>query len=362
MIYRTPEPSTFHSELATLDRLRAELGQRVGVPSPWLGALRRSARASAAESSVAIEGYRVAPGESLAIVSGPSLEPTVGDENHMAIASYAHAMDHVGVMALDPVFEWCDRVILDLHYDACSFQRDENPGLWRTGPVSVTGEAGRIAYHGPAPDRVVELMAEVIEWLRSGDLDAHVIVRAAMAHLHVVSVHPFRDGNGRISRIVQSLVLAREGLLSPELASIEDHLASHTREYYATLERVQGGTYSPDRDPSEWVAFCIDAHIAQARRRLEQIAAAARRWQRLEMLVTERGWPDRLVIALEQSLVGGTDRTKYEREADISPATASNDFRRLLDARLVVQRGRARSTRYVASDELRRLAEAEDVT
>ena len=67
-------------------------------------------------------------------------------------------------------------------------------------------------------------MDEVVEWLEHGDLDAHVAVRAAMAHLHVVSVHPFRDGNGRISRIVQSLVLARQGLLAPEFSSIEEYL------------------------------------------------------------------------------------------------------------------------------------------
>jgi hypothetical protein len=358
MIYRTPGLSKFQSALGTLDQLRAELGQRVSVPSRWVGSLRRSARASAVESSVSIEGFRVPAGEGLEIIAEPSVTHVLDDENRMAVACYAHAMDHVGVMAFDPVFEWSDRAIMDLHFDACSFQRDRSPGLWRTGPVTVTGEGGRIAYEGPPAERVVGLMAEVVEWLRSGDLDAHVVVRAAMAHLHTVSVHPFRDGNGRISRIVQSLVLAREGLLAPELASIEDHLASHTGEYYATLQRVQGGTYSPDRDASEWVAFCIDAHITQARRRLEQIAAAARRWQNLEALVTDRGWPERLVIALEQSLVGGTDRTKYEREAEISPATASNDFRRLLDARLVIQRGRARSTSYVASDELRRLVEA----
>jgi Fic family protein len=60
------------------------------------------------------------------------------------------------------------------------------------------------------------------------------------------------------------------------------------------------------------------------------------------------------VIALEQSLIGGTDRASYMREADISLATASNDFRRLLDAGLIVQSGRGRSIRYYASEALRR--------
>jgi Fic family protein len=101
------------------------------------------------------------------------------------------------------------------------------------------------------------------------------------------------------------------------------------------------------------VAFCVEAHIDQARRRLAQIKDAASRWDHLEGLVRKRGWPDRLVIALEQSLLGGTDRGAYGEEADVSPATASADFRRLLDAGLVVQRGRGRNTRYVATEELR---------
>ena len=358
MIFRVP-PTTeeLETRLEELDRLRGALGREVSNPSPWLGTLRRLARASTVESSVSIEGYEVPEGEALAIVSGSeSAQPE--DENRMAVASYARAMDHVGVMALDPSFEWRDRVILDLHFDACYFQRDKSPGLWRTGPIYVTGSDGRPVYEGPDANRVVGLMAEVVEWLQTGDADTHVAVRAAMAHLHTVSVHPFHDGNGRISRIVQSLVLAREGLLSPEFASIEEYLSDHTPEYYAILQSVQGGRYSPERDASEWVEFCVEAHIAQARWRLDQIAEASKRWGYLEQLVESRGWPDRLVIALEQSLIGGTDRAKYEREAGISTATASNDFRRLLDAGLVAQAGRGRSTRYFASDDLRRQVEA----
>jgi Fic family protein len=356
-IQRAPTTERLQARLAELDRLRGQLGREVENPSPWLGTLRRLVKASTVESSVSIEGYEVPLGEALAIVSGTqSVDPD--DESRMAVACYARAMEHVGVMAIDPAFDWLDRVILDLHFDACYFQRDKSPGLWRTGPIYVTGSSGEAIYEGPGADRVTTLMAEVLEWLREGDVDAHVVVRGAMAHLHTVSVHPFRDGNGRISRIAQSLVLARDGLLSPEFASIEEYLGSHTPEYYSVLQRVQGGGYSPERDASEWVAFCVEAHIEQAGRRLDQITQASKRWNYLEHLVENRGWPDRLVIALEQSLIGGTDRGTYEAEAGISTATASNDFRRLLDGGLVAQVGRGRSTRYVASDELREQVEA----
>ena len=290
--------------------------------------------------------------EAVAIVSRQA-SPTLDDESRQAVACYARAMDHLGVMARDPGFRWNDRVILDLHFDACYFQSDKSPGQWRSGSIDVTGGNGRIIYQAPDADDVPALMGEVVDWLESGDLDAHVVVRAAMAHLHVVSVHPFRDGNGRISRITQSLVLARDGLLSPEFASIEEYLGEHTADYYNALYQVQGGRYQPERDAADWVSFCIEAHLAQARRRLEQIEQAAARWAFLEQLTDDRGWPDRFVIALEQALVGGTDRASYSNEADISSASATNDFRRLLDFGLLSQRGRGRNIRYHASDSLR---------
>jgi Fic family protein len=195
---------------------------------------------------------------------------------------------------------------------------------------------------------------EVVQWIEHGDLDAPVAVRAAMAHLHVVSVHPFQDGNGRVSRIVQSLVLARGGLLAPEFVSIEEYLGRNTDAYYAVLQEVQGGTYQPERDCEPWIRFCVEAHIEQANLRLGQLAEASARWTVLETLAAERGWPDRIVIALEQSLFQGVDRASYVSEADIAAPTASNDLRRLVDAGLVEQRGRGRTTRYVASDDLKR--------
>lgn len=353
MIYATPSVGgPLAAWLRELDGLREELGRRVGGGGLWLGTLRRLVMATSAQSSISIEGYSVPERDAVAIVGGPK-GADASDESRLAFADYACAMEHVGVMADDPVFEWRDRVILDLHFDACRSQPGARPGRWRETPIVVTAPEGGVAYRAPDAERVAPLMSEVVDWLRNGDRDAHVVVRAAMAHLHTISVHPFRDGNGRISRIVQSLVLAREGILSPEFASIEEYLGSHTREYYAVLRSVQGGSYQPERDATEWVRFCIDAHIEQARRRLDQLRESAARWAFLEELVARRGWPERLVIALEQSLVGGTDRSAYEAEADVSSATASNDFRRLVDAGLIEQAGRGRSIRYHAGAALR---------
>jgi Fic family protein len=352
MIYMPPElGGELEERLGVLHELRRQLGAEVTRPSRWMGSLRREVRASSIEGSTSIEGYGVNPAEAIALTSGAK-QPEAADENRMAVSCYATAMDHVGTMAEDPSFRWLDRAILDLHFDACRFQRDRDPGLWRTTEIAVTGPGGRLDYRGPPWQEVPQLMEEIVDWLE-GDQEIDVVVRAALAHLNVTSVHPFRDGNGRISRIVQSLVLAREGMISPEFSSIEEYLGDHTSDYYAALRDVQGGSYQPHRDTGGWVAFCVNAHIAQARQRLTQIEEAAKRWSHLEELVQERSWPERLMIALEQSLVGGSDRAAYSEEADISPASASNDFRRLLDSGLVEQTGRGRLVRYHASEQLR---------
>ncbi len=353
MLFSTPATTPELSDrLAELDELRQQLRHEIGLPARWMGTLRRLVRATSVESSTSIEGFHVSQEEALALVSGDE-QPNSEDENQLAVANYGRAMDHVSALAEDPGFRWLDRVILDLHFDSCYFQRDKDPGLWRTGPVGVTAGNGRLLYEAPDPDQVVGLMTEVVDWLQNGDLDTHTVVRAAMAHLHLVSVHPFRDGNGRIARIIQSLVLAREGLLSAQFGSIEDYLGQHTPAYYAALQQVQAGYYQPQRDASRWIDFCVDAHLIQARQRLEQIQIAGARWTILEQQIEKRGWPDRLVIALEQSLIGGTDRSKYVKEAEVSSATATADFRRLIDAGLIEQRGRGRGVEYYASDRLR---------
>ena len=352
MLYQTPDLTAHLETLAELDALRRTLGHEVSRATPWSGQLRRQARAATARSSTAIEGYHVTAEVASAVVEGRA---AAMDRDQRAVAGYALAMQHVAVLADDPSFGWCERLLLDLHFEACSSEPKGRPGLLRTGPVLVTAPGGGVAYRASEADRIPGLMAELVEWLSTGDLEAPVVVRAAMAHLHLVSIHPFRDGNGRVSRILQSLVLARDGVLSPELGSIEVVLARDTMRYYHTLREVQSGSYQPDRNAAPWIAFCIEAHLAQARERLATLERAARRWATLEQFVDGRGWPDRLTIALEQSLFDGVDRASFCAEAEVSPATASADLRRLADAGLVTRHGRGRDTRYVAAPTLRNI-------
>ncbi|MCW2997280.1 MAG: Fic family protein [Solirubrobacterales bacterium] len=195
---------------------------------------------------------------------------------------------------------------------------------------------------------------EVVDWLQDGDLDAHVAVRAP--RWPICTWSPFTPSPTATGASHASCSRwCSLGLTCwHEFGSIEEYLGRHAGDYYRALQQVQGGSYQPERDATPWLRFCITAHIQQTRERLGQVAAATIRWAALEARVESRGWPDGLVIALEQSLFEGAERKAYASEAAVSTATATTDLRRLLDAGLITQQGRTPSTKYHASDELRR--------
>jgi Fic family protein len=354
-IYATPAKSpALLRRLEELDEVRRYLAQHLGEPAqPWTGALRRIAAAEAAVGSTSIEGYGASLEDTVEILAGRH-PAGASDETQRIIAAYAQAMDRVAVLADDRRFQWSAQTVLDLHFLVCHPQPQAGPGRLREGPMIVTRGLGRDPYRPPAADEVAKLVNEVARWLDSGDLSRHPVIRAAMAHLNLVSIHPFRDGNGRMARIVQSLVLAREGLLRPELVSIEPFLGRHTREYYAILEDVQGPAFDPHRDASAWVEFCIEAHVSEATERRRWLEIAYARHSFCERLAREESYPERFVIALDRALFGlPVTNADYRRESGIAGPTATQDLQRLRSDGWLDQEGGGRSIRYVAGGKLK---------
>ena len=171
------------------------------------------------------------------------------------------------------------------------------------------------AYIGPDAERVPSLMGELVDWLNDGDLDAPLLVRAAMAHLNLVRIHPWRDGNGRMSRCLQTLVIARGGRLAPEFCSIEEWLGFdlNTLAYYAAL-RETGGTYEPTADVHGWIRFCLRAHHLQAQVVDRRLRYGREIWSALARLTSERGLHDRVVAALYAAATDQLRREVYASE------------------------------------------------
>jgi Fic family protein len=190
-------------------------------------------------------------------------------------------------------------------------------------------------------------MSELVAWLNADD-GAHPLVRAAMAHLHLVSIHPWADGNGRMSRSLQTLMIAREGVLAPEFSSIESWLGrpGNTWEYYREFQR-RGATYRPDQDVSSWIRFNLTAYHQQAQTVLLRMDRSAAVWDRLSAVTASTGLDERVVSALHDvAVVGRVRRSRYEQAEGLTLQQAQRDLRDLVAAGFLTSVGRTRARFY----------------
>jgi Fic family protein len=169
-------------------------------------------------------------------------------------------------------------------------------------------------------------------------------------------VHPFSDGNGRMGRCLQSLVLARAGNVAPEFSSIEEYLGRNTREYYDVLLKVGAGSWNPRRDARPWVRFCLTAHFRQAATILRRTRELQQTWDALEIEVKKAKLPERSILALSDAASGLRVRNAaYRSVADISVQVATKDFALLVRHGFLIPTGDKRGRSYRASDYLKEI-------
>lgn len=182
-----------------------------------------------------------------------------------------------------------------------------------------------------------------------------------MAHLNLVMVHPFRDGNGRMARSLQSLVLADTGTLTPVFMSVEEYLGRNTQAYYDVLATVGGGSWQPHRDARPWIRFILTAHLRQARTLRRRIRESEQLWGELERLATTNDVPERAIPILFDAALGLRIRnatyraTSAELGDEITEQTASRDLTRLVTAGLLQAHGQKRGRWYSRADPLTEL-------
>lgn len=226
-------------------------------------------------------------------------------------------------------------------------------GQWRRGPVYVTDpeDPGAAAYTAPSSDEVPGLMSELEDWLDFDD-KSHPLVRAAMAHLNLVSIHPWADGNGRMSRSLQTLLIAREGVLAPEFSSIEAWLGrSRNRWAYYQELGARGSTFQPNQDVSSWIKFNLIAYHQQAQRVQSRLDRTNEVWQELSKLTHTIGFDERVVSALhEVAMFERVRRSRYEQAEGLNLQQAQRDLRELVSAGILVSVGRTRARYYEAGE------------
>ena len=358
-VYVTPALEAVDREvLRLIEGLRKEMSWQVSEPKRWFGSLRRMTLAKAVQGSNSVEGYNASLDDVAAAIDG---EPTLdaSDETAMALAGYRDAMTYVLQVAQDSEVQIDEGLLKAMHFMMIKHDLPKWPGRWWPGEIYVREEEnGRIVYEGPDADVVPGLISSMLESLN--DDDGPVLVRAAMAHLNLVMIHPFRDGNGRMARALQTLVLAKERIVAPVFSSIEEYIGRNTKEYYQVLGEVGRGAWHPGNNALPWVRYCLTAHYRQAKTHLRRIEEVQTLYARCGELATQHSLPERVVGPLLEASFGlrvrnATYRHVVEQtEGDaISDLTASRDLKLLVDAKLLRPHGQNRGRYYTGDDAIR---------
>ena len=248
---------------------------------------------------------------------------------------FGDALSHEGL------FHWhrlvcAGRTDLDVVGD---YRRHAAPMQVVSGPVHKP----KVHFEAPPSGRMQAEMTKFIDWFEAADLPA--LTRAGLAHLYFVAIHPFEDGNGRISRALSDKALA-QALGQPSLVALSTQIEKQRKGYYAALEAA-----NKTLDATDWLLWFADAVLsaqAYSIALIDHLIAKTRMLDRLRGQLNPRQEKAliRMFDAGPEGFIGGLSAKNYIAITGITPATARRDLGDLVTKGALTRTGERKGTRY----------------
>ena len=259
----------------SMDRALVEIGRLDGMASQLPDTalvLYMYVRKEAVLSSQ-IEGTQSSLSDLLLFEMGG--EPGVRAEDAREVSNYVAAAGH-GMRRLAGGFPLCNRLLKEVHGILLAKGRgaDKRPGEFRNSQNWLGGTGpGNALFVPPPADRVAECMSDLEKFLNDRPARTSPLIKAALAHAQFETIHPFLDGNGRLGRLLVTLLLCREGVMRQPLLFLSLYFKIHRKEYYDLLQAVR-----TRGDWEAWLEFFLDAvrdNAVQAVRTAERMSKLA---------------------------------------------------------------------------------------
>ncbi len=225
-------------------------------------------------------------------------------------------------------------------------------GRWRDNDPSdpmqvVSGAFGKEKVHFEAPASAVlnKEMEQFLEWFNSNQ-NIHPILKAGIAHLWFVTIHPFDDGNGRLARTITEMSLARADNTKQRFYSMSTQIRQERKKYYDILERVQ----KSGLDITSWLEWFLDC-LGRALSSADQISSGviykARYWESLTQKQLNVRQKHMINLLLDQNFFGNLTTTKWAKMTKSSQDTALRDIQNLVEQGILTKdTAGGRSTNY----------------
>ena len=336
-----------------LDAWKARLDYRGPLPRAWAGRLRRDLEAESVAASTSMEGVPVTVEEVRRILAGDVPKET-SELDAALVRGYNDAMNFVLRRADDPSFRWDRELIIGLQDRVLAGNSAAGAGRFRSGPAFVVnGLTGDLVFTPPEEADVPALVDAACDQVE--DSNEHPAITAAWIHVVFAAIHPFKDGNGRSSRVLASLAMYRGGFRLPEFTSLEEWWGRHLQDYYAAFTCLRR-TFDATADVTPFLRAHLEAQLHQVRALDLRERVERRIWSALEDAVNAADMEPRVVNAAWDAFFGREVTPRYYRPlADISAATATNDLAASVAAGLLRPKGKGRSRAYVAGERLNAL-------
>lgn len=339
-IHLTPEAFT---KIAKLEEIKGRWEAGLTLSPQILGRLKKSVLITSTGASTRIEGAKMSDREVERLLRGLKSKKPKG-RDAQEVAGYADLLgrifDHWKALKIT------EGQILHFHKILLNFsEKDQrHKGRYKTSDNAVmarNAEGREIVIFRPTPPYLVKKeMDDVLHWLgeQSQKEEVHPVILTASFIFEFLAIHPFHDGNGRLSRALTNLLLLKAGYHYIPYVSLEEIIEKRQIEYYLSLRRSQKKHKTRNEDITPWFGFLLDALIEQAQRAMKLMKS-----EQPEKLLSEKQEEIYKLFRDEPLSVSEIDK---ELKHKIPQVTIKQALARLVGLKLIERIGVGRGSRY----------------
>lgn len=311
--------------------------------------LKREAMIRMVHTSTSIEGNPLEEYQVDKVLSGMSV--AADDKSIIEVKNYQEALKEVEKLA-DEGKKLTQETILNLHSVAMKgLLPAEKTGKYRPGPVYIIDDLGdgkeKLRYEGPSSGELKKLVGELLDWLDKADKDGlHPVLKAGIFHTQFVHIHPFSDGNGRVTRLLTNLLLYKDNWDFRKVIVLEEFYNKNRQDYYNALAYGWDTKFHTGADLTDWIEYFLAGFLIEARKVAQKI-------QSIGLSKTHDAKETVYLDSAEVKIMDYLATVQQFKSEDImkllniAKRTAQLKLKGLLDKKLIQLKGKGPATFYV---------------
>ncbi len=310
--------------------------------------LRRQAMVRMTHTSTSIEGNKLAEFQVNKVLAGEEIQ--ADQKSIQEVKNYQLALQEIERIALDEDTLNIENVLKIHAVLMKSLLESEKIGHFRSGSIYIVDDLGNgkehLRFEGPDPKKVPFLVQELLDWYAQAVREnLHPVLIAGIFHLQFVTIHPFSDGNGRISRLLTQLILYKLRWDFRKIIVLEDYYNRDRLAYYNAENSVQGIKYKEGNDFTPWLEYFVFGFLVEARKVAEVISTIGFSQSKAgdQQIFLDR---DEVKIVDFLTTTGRITSADVEDILSIAKRTAQLKLKSLLDKGLLISEGSGPSTFY----------------